>query len=80
MLSEAESRKREVFFDEFNEGARKVKLDPQIRYDIYRMIAGEDDNFRDDAVKWIKANFSKGVARFWKDNIARFLQKKSREL
>ncbi|VVB81875.1 ATP-dependent DNA helicase Hel308 [uncultured archaeon] len=71
---------KQNLFEQFNTAAKKINLDPQIRYDIYKMIAGDKEGFRDDTVKWMKSLFSKAVSSVWKDDIARFLQKKLKEL
>ncbi len=71
---------KQKLFEQFNEAAKKAKLDPQIRYDVYKMIAGDKEGFREDTIKWMKQLFSKAVPRMWNDEIARFLQKKLKEL
>ncbi|HLC32338.1 MAG TPA: hypothetical protein VJJ82_00775, partial [Candidatus Nanoarchaeia archaeon] len=79
-LTEAEEEHKRLLFDEFNDGAKKLRVDPQIRYDVYKMIAGDKEGFRIETVQWVKENFAKGVARTWKDNIAKFLQGKAKSL
>jgi hypothetical protein len=71
---------KQKLFEQFNEAAKRAKLDPQIRYDVYKMIAGDKEGFRDDTLKWLKQLFSKAVSSVWKDEIAKFLQKKMKEL
>jgi hypothetical protein len=71
---------KQKLFEQFNTAAKKAKLDPQIRYDVYKMIAGDKEGFRDDTLKWMKQLFSKAVPRAWEDDIAKFLQKKLKEL
>lgn len=74
-----EEEKR-ALFEQFNTAAKKAKLDPQIRYDIYKMIAGDKEGFRKDTIKWMKDLFKGTVPRVWGDDIARFLQKKLKEI
>ncbi len=71
---------KQKLFEQFNTAAKKAKLDPQIRYDVYKMIAGDKEGFRDDTIKWMKQLFSKTVPRMWEDEIAKFLQKKMKEI
>ncbi len=71
---------KQKLFEQFNTAAKKAKLDPQIRYDVYKMIAGDKEGFREDTLKWMKQLFSKAVPRAWEDDIAKFLQKKLKEL
>ena len=71
---------KQKLFEQFNEAAKRAKLDPQIRYDVYKMIAGDKEGFRSDTLKWLKELFSKTVSSVWKDEIAKFLQKKMKEL
>ena len=73
-------QEKQKLFEQFNTAAKKAKLDPQIRYDVYKMIAGDKEGFREDTIKWMKHLFSKAVPRMWEDDIARFLQKKMKEL
>jgi len=79
-LSESEEEQKRALFDEFNDGAKKLRVDSQIRYDVYKMIAGDKEGFRQETFQWLKDNFAKGVARTWKDSIAKFLQGKARTL
>jgi len=74
-----EEEKQELF-EQFNTAAKKIKLDTQIRYDVYKMIAGDKEGFRKDTLKWLKELFKKTVSKVWKDDIAKFLQKKMKEL
>lgn len=69
-----------LLFEQFNKAAIKEKLDSNIRYDVYRMIEGDTKGFRDNTIAWLKMLFSKPVAAVWEDDIAKFLQKKLREL
>ncbi len=71
---------KQKLFEQFNTAAKKAKLDPQIRYDVYKMIAGDKEGFRNETLKWLKELFSKAVPSMWKDDIAKFLQKKMKEL
>jgi len=71
---------KQKLFEQFNTAAKKARLDPQIRYDVYKMIAGDKEGFRDDTLKWMKQLFSKTVPKAWEDEIAKFLQKKLKEL
>ncbi len=77
--SKVEEEKQELF-EQFNTAAKKANIDPQVRYDVYKMIAGDKEGFRDDTIKWMKQLFSKTVSSVWKDDIAKFLQKKLKEL
>ncbi|MBW2969714.1 hypothetical protein KY319_01185, partial [Candidatus Woesearchaeota archaeon] len=70
---------KQLLFEQFNVAAKKLNLDSQIRYDVYKLISG-DNEVRDDTVKWLKDLFGKSVPKVWKDDIARFLQGKLREL
>jgi hypothetical protein len=79
-LSDAEEEHKRLLFDEFNDGAKKLRVDPQVRYDVYKMIAGDKEGFRAETLQWLKDDFAKGVARTWKDSIAKFLQGKAKEL
>jgi ATP-dependent Lhr-like helicase len=76
---EADEQLKKRLFEQFNEGARKTRLDPQVRYDVYQMIEGDKFEPRQETASWLKENFSKGVKPLWKDEIAKFLQKKARE-
>ncbi len=71
---------KQKLFEQFNEAAKRAKLDSQIRYDVYKMIAGDKEGFRPDTLKWLKELFSKTVSKIWKDEIAKFLQQKMKEL
>jgi len=79
--SEIESRAlQKTLFEQLDEGARKTCLDPWIRYDVCQLIEGGKSELREETIAWLKENFSKGVKAYWKDDIARFLQAKAREL
>lgn len=67
-------------FEEFNEAAKKEKLDAQIRYDVYRLIFEDAKKARSETLEWLKKLFSGPVSSVWKDNIAKFLLKKYKEL
>jgi hypothetical protein len=71
---------RRTLYESFNEAAKKTQLDPQIRYDVYRMIEGEKDGFRQETITWLTDLFSKPVPSAWKDEIAKFLMKKKKEI
>ncbi len=71
---------KQKLFEQFNKAAKRAKLDAQIRYDIYKMIAGDKEGFRPETLKWMKELFSKTVPRSWDDEIAKFLQKRLKEL
>ena len=73
-------QEKQKLFEQFNEAAKRAKLDPQIRYDVYKMIVGDKEGFREDTLKWMKQLFGKAVPSMWKDDIAKFLQKKMKEL
>jgi ATP-dependent Lhr-like helicase len=77
--TEAEVRKRELL-EQLNEAARKTRLDPQIKYDIYSMIDGDKEGFRTETIQWLKKTFSKSAPKQYGDAIAKFLQQKAREL
>jgi ATP-dependent helicase Lhr and Lhr-like helicase len=77
--SEKEVEKLELL-EQLNEGARKDGLDPQIRYDLYRLIDGEKGGFRKETVSWIKSLLSKKVPKHWKDKIVIFLQERLKEI
>lgn len=77
--TEAEARKRELL-EQLNEAARKTRLDPQIKYDIYSMIDGDKEGFRTETIEWLKKTFSKSAPKQYGDAIAKFLQQKAREL
>ncbi|MBI4146680.1 ATP-dependent helicase [Candidatus Woesearchaeota archaeon] len=66
--------------EQFNKAAKKAKLDPQMRYDVYHMIDGEKEGFRKETLAWLKDLFSKSVPKYWDDDIAKFLQQKWKEL
>ncbi len=61
--------------DQLTISARKVKLDPLIRNDLYRLIEGEK-NVRSETLEWLKNFYNKPVHKAWEDTIAKFLQKK----
>ncbi len=71
---------KQKLFEQFNTAAKRAKLDAQIRYDIYKMIAGDKEGFRPETLKWMKELFSKTVPRSWDDEIAKFLQKRLKEI
>ncbi len=71
------SNLQKTLFEQMNEGARKTRLDPQIKYDIYALIEGGNVELRQETVAWLK-QFEKNVSRAWKDEIAKFLQEKAR--
>lgn len=81
---EMKEKKNEVkkfeLIEQLNYGARKAKLDPQIRYDIYKMLDGEKEKFRKETKKWLKDLFKKAIPKYWKDDIAKFLQEIVKEL
>ncbi|PIN75016.1 ATP-dependent helicase [Candidatus Woesearchaeota archaeon CG10_big_fil_rev_8_21_14_0_10_37_12] len=83
---ESEKKEEEVsdekqrIIEQFNKAARRIKLDAQIKYDVYRMIDGEKDNFRKETKHWLKDLFNKAVPKVWEDDIAKFLQKKMKEI
>lgn len=74
---EADEQLKKQLFEQFNQGARKTRLDPQIRYDIYKLIEGDKAELRQETIIWLK-QFAKGVPSYWKDDIAKFLQKTAR--
>ncbi len=76
---EADEQLKKQLFEQFNQGARKTRLDPQIRYDIYKLIEGDKAELRQETIIWFK-QFAKSVPSYWKDDIAKFLQKKAKEL
>ena len=57
----------------------KTKLDPQIRYDVYKLI-DDEKSVRSETMAWLKELFSKAVPKVWEDDIAKFLKKKLDEL
>ncbi|MBS3148390.1 ATP-dependent helicase [Candidatus Woesearchaeota archaeon] len=69
-----------VLINQFNKAAKRAKLDPQIRYDVYHMIDDEKEGFRKETLAWLKELFSKAVPAYWEDEIAKFLQEKMKEL
>jgi ATP-dependent Lhr-like helicase len=74
------SEQKRVLFEQFNDGAKKAKVGPQIRYDVYRIIDGEKDGFRQETLDWLKKEFGRGVHKRWNDAIAKFLKQKAKEL
>jgi len=74
------SEHKRTLYEEFNDGANKTRLDPQIRYDIYRLIDGDKEGYREETTAWLKKEFAKGVHKRWKDHIAKFLKEKAKEL
>jgi ATP-dependent Lhr-like helicase len=76
----ARAEEKRALFEQFNDGAKKAKVDPHIRSDILRLIDGDKDHFRDETVAWLKQNFGKGVHARWGDAIAKFLKQKAKEL
>ena len=80
MQEEAEELRKLELIEQLNIGARKAKLDPQIRYDIYRMIDGEKEGFRKETIDWLKKLFTGAVPKYWKDEIAKFLQEMMKEI
>ncbi|OYT32127.1 ATP-dependent helicase [Candidatus Woesearchaeota archaeon ex4484_78] len=75
---EKEEQKLQII-EEFNDAARKTKLNPQIRYDIYNLIDG-DKQVRPETLNWMKELLKGTVPKIWKDNIVKFLQKKIKEI
>ncbi|MEK6849682.1 MAG: hypothetical protein AABY01_03885, partial [Nanoarchaeota archaeon] len=75
---EADDKQRKLV-DQLIMAARRLKLDPLIRTDIFRLIEGEQ-NVRTETLVWLKEFAKKGIHKAWQDDIARFLVKKSKEL
>lgn len=76
---EADDKQRKLV-DQLIMGARRTKLDPLIRNDIFKMIEGEKEHFRPETLAWLKDFTRKPVHKAWQDDIARFLKKKYDEL
>ncbi len=76
--SQADERKR-LLQEQFASAARKTRLDPQICYDIVKLIEGEKCELRPETLAWLKSLFSKAIPKIWKDDIAKFLQQKLKE-
>jgi len=75
-----EEKQRKLLREQLNEASRKTKLDPQIRYDLFNLIDGDKEGFREETIAWLKEFSSKGVPKAWKDEIAKFLMDKAREM
>lgn len=71
---------KNVLFEEFNHAAKREKLDAQIRYDVYALIMEGAKGVRPETLAWLKQLFSGSISSVWKDNIAKFLLEKYREL
>jgi len=69
-----------TLIEQFNTAAKRAKLDPQIRYDVYHMIDGDKEGFRRETLAWLKETFAKTVPSYYKDEIAKFLKEKMKEL
>ncbi|RMD57610.1 ATP-dependent helicase [Candidatus Woesearchaeota archaeon] len=65
---------------QFREGARIEKLNPQIVYDVYKMIDGEREGFREETIRWLNQTFSSSVPKHWKDDIAKFLIERKKDI
>lgn len=76
----AKDERKHALVDQFNAAARKAELDPQIRYDVYKLIDGDKDELRPETLAWLKQLFSKAVPKYWQDDIAKFLNEKRKEL
>ncbi len=62
--------------DQLTLAARRLRLDPLIRNDLYKMIEGEKQGFRNETLAWLKLFATKPVHKVWGDDIAKFLIKK----
>lgn len=71
---------KQLLFEQFNKAAKKEKLDAQIRYDIYALIMEDAKTVRSETLAWMKKLFSGPVSSVWKDEIAKFLLLKYKEL
>jgi len=76
---EEQDRQKLQLYEQFNQAARKLKLDPQIRYDVVHLIEGGEDVCRDTMV-WLRKEFGKAIRKEWADDIARFLREKLKTL
>ncbi|MEM4242975.1 MAG: hypothetical protein QXM31_03685, partial [Candidatus Woesearchaeota archaeon] len=72
------SELQKTLFEQLNEGARKTRLDPQIRYDIYALIEGGNVELRQETIAWLR-RIEKNMPIAWKDEIAKFLQEKAKD-
>lgn len=75
---EADEKQRKLV-DQLILAARRLKLDPLIRTDLFRLIEGEE-KVRAETITWLKDFAKKGIHKAWQDDIARFLVKKAKEL
>ncbi|RJQ22289.1 ATP-dependent helicase [Candidatus Woesearchaeota archaeon] len=71
---------KQKLIEQFNAGAARARLDPQIRYDVYHMIDGDKDGFRKETTHWLCATFAKTVPKYWGDEIAKFLKQKMKDV
>jgi len=71
---------KNIIFEEFNRAAKREHLSAQIRYDIYSLIFEGATNVRSETLAWLKQLFSGPVSSVWKDDIAKFLLLKYKEL
>ncbi len=76
----AKDEHKQTLHEQLNHAAHKAKLDPQIQYDIRKLIEGEKDELRPETVAWLKQFFTKAIPKFWKDELAKFLKGKLAEL
>jgi hypothetical protein len=75
-----EEKHRRLLREQLNEASRRTRLDPQIRYDLFNLIDGDKEGFRQETINWLKQFSSKGIPKAWKDDIAKFLAEKAREI
>lgn len=74
---EADEKQRKLV-DQLIVAARRLKLDPLIRTDLFRLIEGET-SVRPETTVWLKEFVKKAVHKAWQDDIARFIVKKAKE-
>ncbi len=72
--------KRLELLEHFDYGVKRSKLDPQIKYDVYKMIDGDQEGFRKETIIWLKELVKGSVPKYWKDDIVKFLQQKLKEI
>jgi ATP-dependent Lhr-like helicase len=75
----ARTAEQKLLREQFAEAERKAKLSAKIREEIYNLIDG-DKAVSEETLAWLSGTFSKAVPRFWKDELAKFLIRKLKEI
>lgn len=84
----------QLLWEQLSFACRNKKINPQIRYDLFKMInlsnisannfknknEEENERYRDETVAWLKDFCSKPIPAIWGDKITKFLMKKLKEL